>query len=121
MILIVDDMPGVVIAFGRVLQRLDVPFKSADSVAAAMAALEGDHWTGFILDLFLPDGTGVEILEVIRKHPCYRHTPAEVITADILVESDLVVRIAEAGASLNSGAFDRSAIESICSHLLLRH
>lgn len=121
MILIVDDMPGVVVAFGRVLQRLDVAYWSTGSVAGAMAALDRNHWNGFLLDLFLPDGTGVEVLEAMRTHTRYRNTPAAVITADILVESELVARIVAARASLTCGVFDRSAIESICSSLLLRH
>lgn len=119
MILIVDDELGVTLAFGRVLESAGVPYESADSVAAARTAVERDGWTGFILDIFLPDGTGVDVLEFIRQQPRYRLTPATVITADILLADNLLDRITLGGATLNCGVFERAAIERICFDLLL--
>ena len=119
MILIVDDVPGVTLAFGRVLNHVGVPYESADSLATGRAAVERDGWTGFILDIFLPDGTGVDLLEFIRQQPQYHRTPAAIITADILLEDSLVARIEAGCASLNCGVFNRAAIETICLGLLL--
>lgn len=119
MILIVDDVPGVTVAFGRALDHVGVPYESADSLEAGRAAVERDGWTGFIPDIFLPDGTGVDLLEFIRQQPQYAKTPAAIITADIILEDALVARIKARGASLNCGAFNRAAIERICFDLLL--
>lgn len=119
MILIVDDVPGVTLAFGRVLNHVGVPYESADSLATGRAAVVRDGWTGFILDIFLPDGTGVDLLEFIRQQPQYSKTPAAIITADILLEDSLVARINAGGTSLSCGAFNRAAIETICFDLLL--
>jgi len=119
MILIVDDVPGVTVAFGRVLDHVGVPYESADSLATGRTAVERNGWTGVILDIFLPDGTGVDLLEFIRQQPQYSETPAVIITADIILEDSLVARIKAGGASLNCGAFNRAAIETICFDLLL--
>lgn len=119
MILLVNDLPAAVDAFGRVLDRVGVPYEAVVTYTAARAALERGGWTGFILDIFLPGGTGVDLLERIRTQPRYRHTPAAVTTADLLLENDLVARIQAANASLHIGVFDRASIEDLCLNLLL--
>jgi CheY-like chemotaxis protein len=119
MILIVDDEPGVSLAFGRVLNQVGVTYDVADSCGGARAALKRGPWTAFILDIFLTDGTGVDLLREIRQLPRHFNTPCAVITADILLEDGLVARIEAARARLRCGAFDRSAVEAICLDLLL--
>lgn len=120
MILIVDDEPGVSVAFGRVLHSAGVTFQAAESLAQATAALDLGQWTGFILDIFLPDGTGVDLLDTIRLRLEHQHTPVAVITADILFDDALLKRIRASRATLHCGAFDRTAIEGICVDLLAR-
>lgn len=120
MVLIVDDVPGVVVAFGAGLRRLSVPFHGAGSLAEARAAFPQYRWSGFILDIELPDGTGVEFLEWLRSHPDHTHTPAIVITANILIDDALVAQIARCGASLRCGAFTSPQIDTICGDLLGR-
>jgi CheY-like chemotaxis protein len=119
-ILIVDDVPGVSLAFGRVLQSAKVPFQAVETVAAATAALDRGQWTAFILDIFLPDGTGVDLLDLIRLRPEHQHTPVAVITADILFDGALLKRIHDGRATLHCGAFNRTAIEAICVDLLVK-
>ena len=114
MILIVDDVPGVSVAFGRVLHSAGVTFQAVESLAEATAALNLGQWTGFILDIFLPDGTGVDLLDVIRLRPEHQHTPVAVITADILFDDALLKRIRAGRATLYCGAFNRTAVEGIC-------
>lgn len=120
MILIVDDEPGVSVAFGRVLHSAGVTFQAAESLAAATAALNLGQWTGFILDIFLPDGTGIDLLEIIRLRPEHQHTPVAVITADILFDAALRKRIHAGRATLHCGAFDRTAIEGICVDIIAK-
>ena len=120
MILIVDDVPGVCVAFGRVLHNAGVTFQAAGSLAEATAALSLGQWTGFILDIFLPDGTGVDLLDIIRLRPEHQHTPVAVITADILFDEALLKRIHAGRATLHCGAFNRTAIEAICVDLLAK-
>lgn len=120
MILIVDDEPGVSLAFGRVLQSAKVPFQAVETLAAATAALDHGQWTAFILDIFLPDGTGVDLLDAIRLRPEHQDTPVAVITADMLSDGALVDRIEAGRATLHCGAFNRTAIEAICVDLLAK-
>lgn len=118
MILIVDDEPGVCVAFRNVLTASLIPSHSAESLAAARRAMSRHTWTGFILDIFLPDGTGVDFLAELRAQPEHRHTPVAVITADILLEEDMHEQIRRFGARLYPGAFNRADVERICADLV---
>lgn len=120
MVLIVDDVPGVIVAFGAGLRRLSVPFLGVGSLTEARAALPRYRWSGFILDIELPDGTGVEFLDWLRSHPDYANTPTIVITANILIDDALTAQVARAGASLHCGAFTSPQIDKICGDLLGR-
>lgn len=76
--LIVDDEP----AFGRALHRLigfDQPVTIAGSEREARAALIAwDRWRGFLIDLRLGDGNGLDVLSFARaRHP---NVPAAIIT-----------------------------------------
>lgn len=119
MILILDDVRGVALAFQTALKRLAIPSKSAASVAGARAALPQERWTGFILDLELPDGLGIDLLEDIRAHEAWRTTPAVVITANILLDPLTLERVRAAGASLECGAFTTPHVAEICRRLIV--
>jgi CheY-like chemotaxis protein len=119
MILIVNDLPAAAYPFAKVLRHAGLPHHVIDTFADARASLRRPDWTGFILDIFMPGGTGVDLLEAARRHQRYRHTPAAVITADIMLDDALLTRIHKGGASLHVGVFDRPTIENICLDLLL--
>lgn len=119
MILIVNDLPAAAYPFARVLTLAGLPYHIVETFAEARACLRRPDWTGFILDIFMPGGTGVDLLELIRLQPIYRLTPAAVITADIMLDNALLIRIQEARASLHMGVFDRPTVENICLDLLL--
>jgi len=113
MILIVNDFPAVSVAFGRALTAVGVTYEAVETLPAAIAVIGRDDWTGFVLDIFLPGGTGVDILEAIRRQPIHAHTPVALITADILLDDDLMRRIAAGHATVHMGVFDRPTIEAI--------
>ena len=118
MILVLDDIPGVVVAFGGVLRRMSVPHHAAGTVAEAKALLPQHAWSAFVFDLELPDGSGVDLLEWARGQTSWHHTPAAIITASILLDELIVHRIYSAGATLHCGAFTAPDIEAICRELL---
>lgn len=120
MILMVDDIQGVIVAFGVALRRLGIHYLGAATVSEAMELLPHHQWTGFILDLELPDGSGLDLLEWLRAQPAFRTTPAVVITANLLVDDAVAARVNQGRAALHCGAFTRSEIDTICHHLL-RH
>jgi two-component system response regulator PilR (NtrC family) len=117
-ILVLDDVPGVVVAFGGLLRRMSVPYHAAGTVAEAMALLPQHAWSAFIFDLELPDGSGIDLLEWARSHPQWHDTPTAVITASILLDDLTVLRIDATGATLHCGAFTGPDIEAILRELL---
>jgi CheY-like chemotaxis protein len=119
MILVLDDVPGVVVAFGGVLRRMSVPYHAAGTVAEATALLPQHQWSAFVFDLELPDGSGLDLLEWARGHAQWRDTPAAVITASILLDDVVVARIYAARATLHCGAFTGPDIEAILRELMM--
>lgn len=68
--LIVDDDPADARTIARVFGRYR-PVQIVESVAEARSALEAQQvWAGVVLDVVLPDGSGLDLLAVLRGlHP----------------------------------------------------
>src|SRR5687768_3964368 len=66
-ILIVDDSPTVRTDLGDALESAGFRTIPCGSVAEARTALRTQPVALAILDVFLPDGDGVELLELIRR------------------------------------------------------
>ena len=80
--LVVEDDPAMRERLGDVLSALgDVApqIAWADSVAAAKELLEAQRFGIALVDIGLPDGSGVELIEWMRTH--HRQVPAVVISA----------------------------------------
>jgi DNA-binding NarL/FixJ family response regulator len=78
--LVVDDDAAVQRCLGRIV-RLHGEFIAADTFQRAVALLnDGSPWTGFVFDVELPDGSGLDLLAQAREqHPI---TPAMVLTGN---------------------------------------
>lgn len=86
--LIVEDRPEVMRALRRIFER-HRPVAHAESIEAARALFEEDRtWTGVVVDVGLPDGSGLDFLEWLRTQ-AYRG-PALVLTGRL--ESRVVAR-----------------------------
>lgn len=118
MILVLDDIAGVRVAFSAVLRRMSMPHHSADCISAAQAVLPLHSWTAFVLDLELPDGNGLELLEWIRTHDAWQRIPAAIITANPWLDAADEHRVLQAGATLHVGALGTDDIETICRGLI---
>lgn len=83
---IVDDDPLVVRVLSRVL-AMSRECVGATDVASASAKLETSRRrvSGFVIDLKLPDGTGLDFLRVARKHA--PHSPALILTGDLQLDA----------------------------------
>lgn len=92
----------------------------AGTVAEARVLLPLEHWTGFILELDLPDGSGLDVLEDIRSRNSYQGTPAVVVTADILLDPNTRARVAAAGATLEFGVLATPDVHAICQRLIIQ-
>lgn len=78
--LIIEDEPSVARSLSRYFRK-HRPVTLASSLGEARNALsDGRVWSGIVLDLVLPDGSGIELLEELRnKHV---GTPVLVITGE---------------------------------------
>ncbi len=94
--LIIDDEPDIRELLSITLERMNLEVATADTMAAAIAALRSDTFALCLTDMKLPDGDGLDIVEWIQKHK--PQTPVAVITAHGNVET--------AVRALKLGAFD---------------
>jgi DNA-binding NtrC family response regulator len=95
-ILIVDDEPMIRWTLNEALRGWDYEPIEAGTVAGALASFESDRPAAVLLDINLPDGSGLDALREIKN----RQPQAVVImiTANVLVEDTL--------AALRGGAYD---------------
>jgi len=94
--LIIDDEPDIRELLSITLERMNLEVTTADTMAAAIAALRSSAFALCLTDMKLPDGDGLDIVEWIQKHK--PQTPVAVITAHGNVET--------AVRALKLGAFD---------------
>lgn len=66
--LIVEDHPQSAAALRRLLCREGFDARVAPTAAEARASLASGWPRNVVLDLFLPDGSGVDLLRSIRRH-----------------------------------------------------
>ena len=82
-ILVVDDEEDCIATLQLALETLaDVVIRPALSAEAALRALESGTFSAVITDIHLPEMTGLELVERIRKIPRFRSLPVLVLSAD---------------------------------------
>src|SRR6476660_5350899 len=95
-ILVVDDEKMMRWSLGEALRGWGYEPIQAETASAGLAAFDADQPIASLLDINLPDGSGLEILRQIRQ----RQSDAVVImiTANVLVDETI--------AALRGGAYD---------------
>jgi DNA-binding NtrC family response regulator len=95
-ILVVDDEKMIRWSLGEALRGWGYEPVEAETVSAGLAAFDAESPSAVLLDINLPDGSGLEALRKIR----HRQTDAVVImiTANVLVDETI--------AALRGGAYD---------------
>ena len=69
-ILLVDDEPGIQFGFSRYLSKTGFIVREADCLTEAREALSKESFDAIILDLNLPDGSGLDWIATLRRnHP----------------------------------------------------
>ena len=81
-VLLVDDEPHVPLLVRPLLEQLGVTVHTARSLAEARQALARQAPDGVLLDLHLPDGSGLDLLRELRAAPRTRALPVLVITGE---------------------------------------
>jgi two-component system nitrogen regulation response regulator GlnG len=95
-LLVVDDEPIICHSFRRVFAAPDVEVLTAGSVAEGWARVGRDHPDVIVLDLQLPDGSGLELFERVRAADPKR--PVVFVTAHGTTETTI--------EAMKRGAFD---------------
>ena len=86
---IVDDDEEMLRAIRLMLSVMDceaVTYLKARS--AAQALLDGDHPDLMILDINMPEVTGLDLLEFIRRHPATKFLPVVMLSTE---SSDVMI------------------------------
>jgi CheY-like chemotaxis protein len=95
---VIDDDVAVDRSFGQMLQAAGYDTHTEANVAAGLAYLEHAAPAVVILDLHLPDGTGLECLRRLRAWPHHRHLPVAILTGDYFLDEDVARELNELGA-----------------------
>ena len=95
-ILVVDDEKMIRWSLGEALRGWGYEPIQAETATAGLAAFDAEQPAAILLDINLPDGSGIEVLRQIR----HRQSDAIVImiTANVLVDETI--------AALRGGAYD---------------
>jgi DNA-binding NtrC family response regulator len=95
-ILVVDDEPLIRWTLKEALQSWGYEPLEAGTVAGALSEFENERPAAVLLDINLPDGSGLDVLnEIKHKQP---HAVVIMITANVMIEDTL--------AALRGGAYD---------------
>jgi HAMP domain-containing protein/signal transduction histidine kinase/DNA-binding response OmpR family regulator len=88
-LLIVEDNVAEQVSIKELLGHNDLDIVTADSGAAALAALAADPVDCMVLDLRLPDMSGFEVLEELSRNEALRDLPVVVFTGrELSAEED---------------------------------
>jgi two-component system response regulator PilR (NtrC family) len=94
--LVVDDEADILDLLRITLERMEVEATTVMSLGAARLALAGRRFDLCLTDMYLPDGSGIDLLRFITDH--HPDLPAAMITAHGSMET--------AVAAMKAGAFD---------------
>ncbi|MHC4631134.1 MAG: sigma-54-dependent transcriptional regulator, partial [Planctomycetota bacterium] len=95
-ILVIDDDKIILDSLCEFLSLEGFKTSGTETLKSAVAKLEGEHYSLVIIDVNLPDGDGLELLDIIRKN--YPQTVGIVITGYGTIES--------AVTAIKRGAYD---------------
>ena len=80
-VLIVDDYPGLVELYDLTLGAHGFEVVGAATVAEAMSRAASEHFDAAVVDVQLPDGSGVDLVEALRRIPALTIAPMVGISA----------------------------------------
>lgn len=83
-VLVVDDHEFNQRLLERLLEREGHQVRSVDSLAAAERALAEEQPAMIVLDLNLPDGSGLELTRRLKSHPGTASIPIVACTAAVM-------------------------------------
>jgi DNA-binding NtrC family response regulator len=66
-VLLIDDEPSVRFGYRKFLEKSDFSTEEAGSLAEAREAIEGKRFDAILLDMYLPDGNGLDLVPELRE------------------------------------------------------
>lgn len=89
-ILVVDDNPDSITIIRTILEANGFKVETAESGPEALDKLKGDLPQVVLLDVMMPDMSGLEVLERIKSNPVTGRLPVILVTAKTQDEDVLV-------------------------------
>jgi ActR/RegA family two-component response regulator len=105
--LVVEDEPFVARALARLVRRFGEAVVARTVRAAKGHVSSGVPWRAFLLDLGLPDGSGLDVLRAVRS--VFPRTPALVLTGHL--EAELVNAVHDLGAQYTVKPLDDGRVQ----------
>jgi two-component system response regulator PilR (NtrC family) len=96
LVLIVDDEPDILELLEITLNRMDIDIRRAKNIKCAKALLQEESFDLCLTDMKLPDGNGLELVDLIQDMPM--PIPVAVITAHGNMDTAIL--------AMKKGAFD---------------
>jgi DNA-binding response OmpR family regulator len=107
-VLLVDDEPHIGLLVGPPFAQAGMQVDAARTLAAARAALRASPPDVLLLDLHLPDGSGLDLLRALRDDPATRALPVLVLTAE--ADDRVLAAVAASGAEVVTKPFSPSKL-----------
>jgi CheY-like chemotaxis protein len=99
-VLVIDDDVAVDESFGEMLSAAGYDVHAEGSCSAGIAYLEKSTPSVLILDLHLPDATGLECLRRLRQLTQHRQLPVAILTGDYFMDEEIAKELQALGASV---------------------
>jgi two-component system, OmpR family, phosphate regulon response regulator PhoB len=98
LIVVIDDDVAVDESFGHMLQAAGYDTHTEADCRSGLAYLESAAPSVVILDLHLPDGTGLECLRRVRSWPTHGGLPVAILTGDYFLDDEIARELNALGA-----------------------
>jgi CheY-like chemotaxis protein len=99
-VLVIDDDVAVDDSFGEMLSSAGYDVHAEGSCSAGIAYLQTAKPSVVILDLHLPDGTGLECLRRLRQLGPHGTLPVAILTGDYFLDQEIAKELKTLGASV---------------------
>ena len=89
-VLIVDDQPRNLDALESMLAPLDCVFVRAETADQALLSLLRHDFAAIVLDIQMPEMSGIELAKLIKKRKRSQHVPILFLTAHLIEDRDIL-------------------------------
>lgn len=110
-LLYVDDEPALLRAVHAWLERSGHVVRSASTIAAAKERLAESAGDGVVIDLWLPDGSGFELVDWVAEHRPALAERVLFVTGDIAPSTEAARQLAMLGRPVLIKPFDLDELE----------